>query len=435
MSICFARFVALDVLSLRHHSGGFDNAISLSKASHSSNPVQQHQVAESVAPSTTNAGYLTPMSGTSTPGRQLPSTQGYVQQNRSLGPKTVSFSPQKPTVCIIPPSLPSKRRIDFEEFRSTRYIMKRPKHHHEINGGAEFVKPRPLPSSRNPVAPYDQAATLQTPTAPLGEAGVGMSAFQVALNKSPSSAFKKTPSSSPPYDQAATLQTPTAPLGEAGVGMSAFQVALNKSPSSAFKKTPSSSPPYDQAATLQTPTAPLGEAGVGMSAFQVALNKSPSSAFKKTTSSSPPYDQAATLQTPTAPLREAGVGMSAFQVALNKSPSSAFKKTPSPQDHHVNHVYQQTNDTQAQLEDNEVASINQDHGQQLPPPQNHQVEHEAQRGDLFHGQEVKGDPLVGNGRSPAFSLTSPAYSLTSSIPSPGLTEQVLHEWLGLTSFE
>jgi len=300
MSICFARFVALDVLSLRHHSGGFDNAISLSKASHSSNPVQQHQVAESVAPSTTNAGYLTPMSGTSTPGRQLPSTQGYVQQNRSLGPKTVSFSPQKPTVCIIPPSLPSKRRIDFEEFRSTRYIMKRPKHHHEINGGAEFVKPRPLPSSRNPVAPYDQAATLQTPTAPLGEAGVGMSAFQVALNK---------------------------------------------------------------------------------------------------------------------------------------SPSSAFKKTPSPQDHHVNHVYQQTNDTQAQLEDNEVASINQDHGQQLPPPQNHQVEHEAQRGDLFHGQEVKGDPLVGNGRSPAFSLTSPAYSLTSSIPSPGLTEQVLHEWLGLTSFE
>ena len=149
-----------------------------------------------------------------------------------------------------------------------------------------------------------------------------------------------------------------------------------------------------------------------------------------------PYDQAATLQTPTAPLGKAGVGMSAqFQVALNKSPSSAFKKTPSPQVHHVNHVYQQSNATQAQLEDNEVASINQDHGQQLPPPQNHQVEHEAQRGDLFHGQEVKGDPLVGNGRSPAFSLTSPAYSLTSPIPSPGLTEQVLHEWLGLTSFE
>ena len=257
MTICFARFVALDV-----HSGGFDNAISLSKTSHSSNPVQQHQVAESVAPPTTNAGYQTPLSGTSTPGRQLPSTPGYVQQNRSLGPKTVSFSPQKPNVCIIPPSLPSKR-IDFGEFTSTR-SMKRPKHHHEINGGAEFVEPRPLPSSRNPVAPYDQAATLQTLTAPLGETGVGMSAFQVA------------------------------------------------------------------------------------------------------------------------------------------SPSSAFKKTPSP--HHTNHVYQQSNTTQAQLEDNEVASINQDHGQQLPPPQNH--------------------------RSPAFSLTSPAYSLTPPMPSPGF-----YEWLGLTSFE
>jgi len=134
-----------------------------------------------------------------------------------------------------------------------------------------------------------------------------------------------------------------------------------------------------------------------------------------------PYDHAATLQTPTAPLGDAGVGMSAFQVPLNKSPSSAFKKTPSP--HHANHVYQQSNTTQAQLEDNEVASINQDHGQQLPPPQNHQVEHEAQRGDLFHGQEVKGDPLVGNGRSPAFSLTSPAYSLTSPMPSPGLTDK------------
>ena len=226
MTICFARFVALDVLSLRHHSGGFDNAISPSKTSHSSNPAQQQQVAESVAPPTTNAGYLTPMSGTSTPGRQLPSTPGYVQQNKSLGPKTVSFSPEKPGVWVIPPSLPSKRRIEFEEVTSTRY-MKRPKNHHDSNGGAEIVKPCPLPSRRNPVAPLYQVATLQTPTAPLGEAGVGMPAQ--------------------------------------------------------------------------------------------------------------------------------------FQAALNESPSSAFKKTPSPQVHHVNHVYQQSNATQAQLEDNEVASINQDH--------------------------------------------------------------------------
>ena len=360
MTICFARFVALDV-----HSGGFDNAISLSKTSHSSNPVQQHQVAESVAPPTTNAGYQTPLSGTSTPGRQLPSTPGYVQQNRSLGPKTVSFSPQKPNVCIIPPSLPSKR-IDFGEFTSTR-SMKRPKHHHEINGGAEFVEPRPLPSSRNPVAPYDQAATLQTLTAPLGETGVGMSAFQVA---SPSSAFKKTPSphhTNHVYQQSNTTQ---AQLEDNEVA------SINQ----------------DHGQQLPPPQNHQVEHEAQRKPRPLPSSRNPVAS----------YDQAATLQTPTAPLGETGVGMSAFQVASNKSPSSAFKKTPSP--HHANHVYQQSNTTQAQLEDNEVASINQDHGQQLPPPQNH--------------------------RSPAFSLTSPAYSLTPPMPSPGF-----YEWLGLTSFE